>query len=238
MTARKHDAARLVLSMEGIAISEGWSRTSAHMYGDLVLQAGELGVVEVARREQASVWADAMLGLHSPTRGHVRFLDNDWSTLDPEMCNVLRARTGRVFGYGNWLDDLSVLDNILLPGLHHSERSADELRAEAAALARALGMPGVPIGMPRSHGPADLQRAACVRAFLGNPLLIVLEEPVRHVGGELLAPLVNVIRTCRDRGAAVAWFSAGSATGHAATLPASRRYRLVGDVLVEVSRQP
>jgi len=180
-----------------------------------------------------SGWADAMVGLQAPARGRVCFLDNDWAALDAEMAHGLRARIGRVFARGNWLEALSLSENILLPLMHHTDRPEDELRAEAAALARSLGMPGLPLGLPRGASRADLERAACVRAFLGNPLLIVLEEPIGDGGSRSRVPLVNLIRVHRDRGAAIVWLTAQPRAGQA--LPATRRYRLAGDVLMEVS---
>ena len=46
------------------------------------------------------------------------------------------------------------------------------------------------------HGFAriELQRAACVRAFLGDPLLVILEDPTYAAHANLLKPLVDAIR--------------------------------------------
>ena len=37
----------------------------------------------------------------------------------------------------------------------------------------------------------DLQRAACVRAFLGTPDLVLLERPDEGVYPDIMPPLIN-----------------------------------------------
>ena len=62
------------------------------------------------------------------------------------------------------------MDNILLQSRHHSGRSDEELKREASVLAESFGMPGMCLSACRvDFAPVDLQRAACVRAFLGEP---------------------------------------------------------------------
>ena len=65
-----------------------------------------------------------------------------------------------------------------------------------------------------------LQRAACVRAFLGAPSLIVVENLADGLADGLLAPLINAMRVARDRDAAVLWF---------ARMPTSTRTRPAGN---------
>ena len=53
--------------------------------------------------------------------------------------------------------------------------------------------------------PADLRRAACVRAFLGRPELLVLERPTAGVYPAIMPALMSAVRAARSRGAAVLW---------------------------------
>lgn len=204
------------------------------MRGSLRADAGDLILIRVVDLEQAELWADVAVGLVAPENGRVRILGNDLSALDTETCNWLRGRVGRVFSRGNWMDRLSLLDNILLPARHHSGRGDDDLRAEASALATAFDLPGVPLGMPDRFTRTDLQRAACVRAFLGNPLLVILEDPTYSARGNLLRPLIAAIRAARNRGAAVVWFSLATEIWRDQSIPATRRYRMTANELMEV----
>ena len=107
--------------------------------------------------------------------------------------------------------------------------------AQACALALEFGMPGIPLDSPGRVSRLDLQRAACVRAFLAEPPLLILEDPTYGAPEDLLPPLMSVIRRARDRGAAIVWFSPAATIWRARTIPATRRYRMAGNELMEVA---
>ena len=196
---------------------------------------GDLFLIRVARSEQAPTFVNACAGLIQPLRGVVYFLGRNWQELRPDLANALRGRIGSVFTAGNWVNHLSLLENILLPQLYHTHRSAGRIRDEAGELAERFGLPGVPLGLPGDFILADLQRAACVRAFLGRPLLVLLQEPTIGIGPEIVSPLIQAIRNARDRGAAVIWLTRESAIWKDTTIPATHRYHLVARKLVEVT---
>jgi phospholipid/cholesterol/gamma-HCH transport system ATP-binding protein len=197
--------------------------------------AGDLILIRLARLEQTIGLADACAGILRPSRGTVRFLGRNWPELPPDQANALRGRVGRVFKTGNWVSHLSVMDNILLLQRHHTRRSVHRLCDEAGELSQQFGLPGLPVGMPGDLTAADLQRTACVRAFLGRPLLILLEEPTSGIFLEVISALMGAIRDARDRGAAVIWLTQKGLIWKDQTLPVTRRYRLIAGRLMEVT---
>lgn len=192
----------------------------------LTVAAGALILIEVADWQHATVLSDLATGLLPAATGHVAFLGRDWSLLPPVHADALRGRIGHVFRRGNWIDGLPILDNILLPHGYHTRRTVNELTAEAVELAGWLGLPGVPMGFPSDLDAGDLGRAVCIRAFLGRPALVILEEPTQGLTLDVLAPLINVIRRARDRDAAVLWFTDDRAIWTDASVPATARFRL------------
>jgi phospholipid/cholesterol/gamma-HCH transport system ATP-binding protein len=127
------------------------------------------------------------------------------------------------------------MENILLPQRHHTRRSVRELREEAGGLAQQFGLPGVPLDLAGDIPVADLQRAACVRAFLGRPALILLEEPTAGIYLEIISALMNTVREARERGAAVIWLTRKNLIWNDQTLPVTQRYRLITGKLMEVT---
>jgi phospholipid/cholesterol/gamma-HCH transport system ATP-binding protein len=238
VTGTKPDSGRnghSVLEIAQAAVSSADHERFSLMHGSIRADTGDLVLIRVVDIRQAELWADLAVGLLTPEHGRVSILGNDLSDLDTESGNWLRGRVGRVFSRGNWMDRLSLVDNILLSARHHSRNDDDDLRAQASALAASFGMPGIPLGMPHRFTRMDLQRAACVRAFLGDPLLVILEDPTYAAGGNLLKPLMDAIRAVRNRGAAVLWFSLASEIWRDRSIPATRRYRMAGDELMEVA---
>lgn len=196
---------------------------------------GDLVLIRLDRLEQTAGFADACAGIIKPRSGSVKFLGRNWQDLPPDQANALRGRIGRVFKTGNWINHLSLLDNMLLPQRHHTRRSTRQLCEEAGKLADQFGLPGIPLGLPGDLTAAELQRAACVRAFMGRPLLILLEEPTSGIFLEIISALMDAVREARDRGAAVIWLTRKGLIWNDQTLPVTRRYRLVAEKLMEVT---
>ena len=203
---------------------------------EMNLFGGDLALVNLERPRFGSMLADACCGLHLATRGTIFFLGKDWSALPSDTANALRGRIGRVFVFGNWIHRLTLLENILLPQLHHTRRKVAALRDEALHWAEHFGLPGLPAGLPDDVMTSDHQRAACIRAFVGQPSLILLEEPTIGVYPELLTPLINAIGEACDRGCGVIWLTLEDRVWNDPLLPATHRYRLTARKLMEVVR--
>lgn len=198
---------------------------------DVTLRAGDLVLVQPGEEQHERVLADLACGLLPPERGAVRFLGRAWSELSADQANARRGRIGHLMRRGAWIPHMTLLDNVLLPQLHHTRRPYAEIRAEATRWATWFGLPGLPTGRPGELPPAILLRAACVRAFLGTPSLIIIES-VAGLGDGLLAALVNAMRVERDRDAAVLWFCQDADLFSEPSLPATRRLRLRDDAIV------
>jgi phospholipid/cholesterol/gamma-HCH transport system ATP-binding protein len=116
--------------------------------------------------------------------------------------------------------------NVLLPQLHHTHRPVAALREAAVELARTFGLPGVLLVRPRALTPADRARAACVRAFLGEPRLVLLESPVQAQFADLIPLLLNALAAARDKGAAAIWLTRSDLIWRDRPFPATCRLRL------------
>jgi phospholipid/cholesterol/gamma-HCH transport system ATP-binding protein len=227
---------RRLLHIKDAALKVDLAGDYETMEVDLQLHGSEMVLIHMQNPRQGSVLADACAGLIQPQRGTVQFLGKDWSTLPSDTENALRGRIGRVFTEGNWISHLTLLENILLPQLHHTRRSTEELCKEAGRLAEGFGLPGVPTGFPGMFPQTDLRIAACIRAFLGRLSLILLEDPTAEGHPEMVPNLVNAIRDARGSGAAVIWMITQEKIWRDRSIPVTGRYRLAGGKLMEVSR--
>lgn len=182
-----------------------------HLYDTAVwnvcfrLRPAELMLLRLERGHARIPLADAAQGLVEPTQGSVRCFGKAWTARRHRDRLATRARIGRVFDEPGWVSSLHMDDNITLLQRHHTARSESSLRDEAAELARRFSLPGLPQGRPSGMRAADLRRAACVRAFLGTPELLILERPTAGVYPALMPPLMASVRAAQARGAAVLW---------------------------------
>ncbi|MBV8592186.1 MAG: ABC transporter ATP-binding protein [Acetobacteraceae bacterium] len=203
----------------------------------LRLMPGEFALVEARDTGRAELLADLCCGILPLTAGCVRFHGHDWTTLRQEQAASLRGRIGRVFASGGWIEFLDVGSNILLPQFHHTRRDRAALRDAASELARAFSLPGLPLGRPRELSGADLARAACVRALLCKPLLLLLVSPLQGIHADLVVPLLNGVAKVRDRGGAAIWLTRSDLVWADRSIPATHRLRLQDQGLMPVRRR-
>ncbi|MBW2430928.1 MAG: ATP-binding cassette domain-containing protein [Deltaproteobacteria bacterium] len=227
---------RSILRFEKVKLVNEQSGGGETIDLEMNLCGGDLALINLERPRFGSMLADAGCGLHQAAEGSILFLGKDWASLPSNTANALRGRIGRVFTFGNWINRLTLLENILLPQLHHTRREFAELRDEAVRLAEHFGLPGLPTGLPDDVMRTDHQRAACIRAFLGQPSLILLEEPTFGVYPAILPPLINAIRKACDRGCGVIWLTLEDQVWNDPMLPATHRFRLTARKLMEVLR--
>ena len=192
----------------------------------LALFAGDFALVEIPGPRRGAAFADLCGGLAALASGHVRFLGHDWGALPSTHADALRGRIGRLFNAPLHPDTADVAARVLLARQHHTRTPMAALRAEAAALALQFGLPGLPAGPARLLSGPDLLRAACVRAFVGQPRLVILELPLAAQGDDLLAALLAVGALARGGGATVLWLAAAGPALRDRALGATHRLRL------------
>jgi len=193
---------------------------------DLRLGAGEFVLVDARHSARPTSLADLCCGLLPLAAGSVHFLGRDWSAMPQDYAAALRGRIGRVFLSGSWIGFIDIAANIMLPSLHHTRDDPIALRERATSLSCFFGLPGLPLVRPSELTASDLARAACVRAFLGEPELVLLESPVQGRFTSLVAPLLDALASARDRGAAAIWFTRSDLVWHDPSMPATHRLRL------------
>jgi phospholipid/cholesterol/gamma-HCH transport system ATP-binding protein len=169
------------------------------------LAPGELVLVRLDATHALLPLADAAQGLVEPGEGTVEFAGEDWSSMKAWRVAELRGQIGRIFEERGWISNLDIEENLFLSQEYHTKRRESEIAREAAMLSRLFGLPGIPRGRPAQVRPMDLQRAACERAFLGRPQLLILESPTTAAAPDMLAALINASREARSRGAGILW---------------------------------
>lgn len=183
---------------------------------------GETALIRIGPEDRSLPLGDLAEGIVAPSAGCVRFLGKDWREYTAHEGAGARGSIRRVFRSDGWLSNLDVDENVTLAQRHHTPRPAAEIEEEAERWARRFGMDGLPRMRPALAEPGDLRRAEWVRAFLGTPALMILEEPMRDVRSDRLPALAQALRQARDRGAAVLWMTAEPAASVEGLDPASR----------------
>ena len=230
------EATQNILSFQSVTIAADENYDSGVWRMSLDLAPGELALIKLEARQRIPI-ADAAAGLVEPLDGSISFLGVDWQSMEPREAAAARGRIGRVFHGAGWVSNLDVDENIVLPLRHHNKVVVQELHDQAADLSRVFELPGLLRGRPNYARMSDLRRSACVRAFLGEPMLLILEQPERDVFPDIMPPLLAAIRSARNRGAAVLWLTAEAELWNETDVGATSRYIMSGSQMLAVSEK-
>jgi len=142
----------------------------------LTVRPGEAVAVMGPSGSGKSTLLNMIAGLDRPTSGSVRVAGERIDNLsETKLARYRRRRIGMIFQFFNLLDDLTVLDNILLPA-QLAQSPAKASLARAGELLEILGIaehrraiPARLSGGERQPGPGQQPRAAPGRRTDGGP---------------------------------------------------------------------
>ena len=197
----------IILSFENVTLAAQPPYETGLSDVSFSLRRGELLAIRIEEGLARLPFADVAQGLVDSGSGRVAFLGEDWRAMSPDRSAERRGKIGRVFEAHAWISNLDVDENIMLAQLHHTGRPESEIAAEAAALVAQFGLGELPRVRPAVVRRADLRRAEWARAFIGEPQLIILENPTKDVYMDALPGLVGAVTAARGRGAAVIWMT-------------------------------
>jgi phospholipid/cholesterol/gamma-HCH transport system ATP-binding protein len=193
----------------------------------LRLDPGALALVAAEDQGMARALAELCAGLPALAEGRVRLFGMDVAELPRRQAEALRGRIGLAPGEGGWLPHLPMGESMILAPLHHGAGDRASLLRRADALARHFGLDGVPEASPHELSRLDLARAACARAFLGRPALLLLESPLdAEAADALVAPLRALLEPALAAGAAALWVTRSPRAWDDPSFPATQRLSL------------
>ncbi|NIM49950.1 MAG: ATP-binding cassette domain-containing protein [Gemmatimonadales bacterium] len=143
-------------------------------------------------------------GLEHPTTGEVQVCGIDLRALDERRLSAFRrARLGFVFQDFRLIDVLTATENVALAlELRGMRRAA--ARAEARSMLRRLGLADRGDHRPVKLSGGEKQRVALARALVGNPDLVLADEPTANLDGETGREIVTLLRAAtRENGTTV-----------------------------------
>jgi putative ABC transport system ATP-binding protein len=143
----------------------------------LDIAAGESVAVMGPSGSGKSTLLNLIAGLDRPTSGSVTVAGERIDTRsETGVARFRRRQVGMIFQFFNLLDDLTVVDNILLPAQLAGTPRAKAL-ARAAELLDALRMAGHRDDYPARLSGGERQRVAIARALVNRPALLLADEP-------------------------------------------------------------
>ena len=136
--------------------------------------------------------------LDSPTSGHLSVVGTDVASLGRADGATFRGENiGFVFQDFNLIPVLTVFENVEYPLLMVARCSAQERRERIETLLEAVGMTDQAKKFPNQISGGQKQRVAVARALVGNPKLVLADEPTANLDHETAFRVIDLMKSMK-----------------------------------------
>jgi len=134
-----------------------------------------------------------MIGLlDKPTKGKVLIDGQETTNLtDNEISAFRNTKLGFVFQFANLLTDLTVLENVLLPGQIQQDSNVEK---KAMELLEKVGMSDQLYKRANKISGGQAQRAAIARGLVNTPSIVLADEPTGNLDSVTAQKTVQLMK--------------------------------------------
>ena len=137
-----------------------------------------------------------------PSSGSVIFGQKNLRGVRRGLVALHRREVGVVFQEHHLLTDRSVYENVALPLILRGMRKSDIGKCVRATLNK-VGLTDRIHALPIQLSMGEQQRVGIARAIVGDPKLLIADEPTGNLDPPLSAEIMNVFATLSARGTSV-----------------------------------
>ncbi len=163
---------------------------------DLTVRQGELLAVMGHNGAGKTTLLKLCMGLLKPERGEVRVLGQD-------TCRTAVERLARQVGYVPQNPNALLFADTVRDELAFTRRARGLVAERDELLLETLGLSDLQHRYPRDLSVGERQRVALAAILVGDPHLILLDEPTRGLDYEQKASLMTFLKSQKERGRAI-----------------------------------
>lgn len=197
------DARTPVMHLEEVTKDYGDTLVTRVLHGiSLELQRGEFAALIGPSGSGKSTLLNLIGLLDRPSSGKLYVQGQDTSTLDDDALARLRGEAlGFVFQFHHLLTEFTALENVAMPLMARRGWMDDEMVERAKGLLGDVGLSDRQYNKANALSGGQQQRVAIARALVGNPALVLADEPTGNLDTHTSDQVFELLRRFnRERG--------------------------------------
>ncbi len=165
---------------------------------------GDFTVIMGASGSGKSTTLYVLSGMDGATGGSVIYNGEDLTKLSEKKLSVLRySDFGFVFQQMHLVSNLSLYENIIVPGYLNKNRSASETEKRADELLEKMGISDIRDHLPSQCSGGEQQHCAIARAVINEPKLLFADEPTGALNRKNTSEVLDLLTELNRNGQSI-----------------------------------
>lgn len=195
-----------ILSAKGLCKSFAHNGGQIHILShvDLDLYEGDFTVIMGASGSGKSTLLYALSGMDRATAGMVLYDGDNIVTMEEKKIAGLRHTAfGFIFQQMHLISNLTLFENIAVPGYLNKDVPAAEVNARAEELLGRMGLESVKTHLPSQVSGGEQQRCAIARSVINTPKLLFADEPTGALNRQNSKEVLNLLTQLNGEGQSI-----------------------------------
>ncbi len=196
----------ILLSAKGLCKSFANNGEQNHVLSrvDIDLYKKDFTVIMGASGSGKSTLLYCLSGMDVPTSGTITYNDAIISDYNEKQLALLRRGDfGFVFQQMHLVNNLTLMENVAVPGYLKRGVTATEVNERANLLLDTFGLQEAKKRLPKQTSGGEQQRAAIARALISEPALLFADEPTGALNRKNGADVLNLLTKINQQGQSI-----------------------------------
>lgn len=171
---------------------------------DVAIYKGDFTVIMGSSGSGKSTLLYNISGMDKPTSGKVYFGSNRIDNLkERALAEFRRGDVGFVFQQMHLVSNLSIFENVTMPGYLLGKKSSREIEQRAEALLAMTGIQDLRDRLPSQVSGGQQQRAGIARALINEPAMLFADEPTGALNSKTGREILDLLGQLNRNGQSI-----------------------------------